>query len=96
MYIMLRKSVLSITVAVFCWAVVETQLTQADDMWDMMNPAWWADQFDDDDDDWDYWPYGPYGPYPYYGGPYGWGYPPHPIPQQPSKKKQPAPVPIPE
>jgi hypothetical protein len=82
---------------------------QADDMWDMMNPAWWMGlDDDDDDDDWKYWYYGPgryawggpygnrgYGGYaaPYPGYGYGQGYP---MKQQQSKKKA-APAPrIPE
>ncbi len=97
---MLRKPVLSIAVAIFFWGAVQTQAAQAgDDLWDLMNPAWWADRFDDDDDDWDAWRYGP-DPY-FYGAPYGWGYAPYsgyyPFPpQQPEKKKQPAPLPLPE
>ncbi len=80
------------------------QGVQADnDMWDMMNPAWWMG-LDDDDDDWEYWYYGPGryaggGPYGWGGGPYGpghfgWGgYPgPYMLGQQ-RKKKQPAPAP---
>ncbi len=81
------------------------QGVQADnDMWDMMNPAWWMGL--DDDDDWEYWYYGPgrytwggAGPYGWGGGPYGpghfgWGgYPgPHMLGQQ-RKKKKPAPAP---
>ena len=33
-----------------------TNVAQADDFWDMMDPEWW---FGDDDDDWKYWYYGP-------------------------------------
>ena len=45
----------------------------ADDIWDMMNPAWWMG-LDDDDDDWYYRRYR-YGRYGWDGprGPYGWG-----------------------
>jgi hypothetical protein len=96
---MLRKPIFSMAVAVFFWGLLQAQTAQAgDDIWDMMNPAWWADKFDDDDDDWDYWRYGPDSYY--HGGPYGWGYPPYPgypyPPQQAPKKKQPDPLPIPE
>lgn len=95
---MLKKTVLSMAVAAILGGVVETRIVQADDdMWDLMNPAWWIDKMDDDDDDdWRYWRHG-YGPYGY-GGPYGWGYPPpyaFQQPQKPSQKKQPE-QPIPE
>jgi hypothetical protein len=94
---MLRKPLLYLAYGLFCGGAVQIQIAQAgDDIWDLMNPAWWADRFDDDDDDWDYWRYGR----PYHGGPYGWGYPPYPAypfpPQQPVKKKPPAPLPVPE
>ena len=92
---MLRKPFFSIAVAVFFWGILQAQMAQASsDIWDLMNPAWWADHFDDDDDDWDYWRYGP-DPY-YYGGPHGWGYPPPYPTQQAPNKKQPAPIPVPE
>jgi len=62
--------------AVFCWGTVPTQTAQArdyydddDDIWDLMDPSWWADEFfDDDDDDWRYYRHHPYNPY--WGGPY--------------------------
>jgi len=48
--------------AAFFGGAVPTQTAQArdyyddyddDEIWDLMNPAWWADEmFDDDDDDW--------------------------------------------
>lgn len=90
---MLKNTVVSIAVVAFFGGAVLTQVAHAgDDIWDLMNPGWWADQFDDDDDDW--WRYG-YGPY----GPYGWGHPPYwgmpPAPQQ-TKKKQPPPPRLPE
>jgi hypothetical protein len=53
----------------------------ADDIWDLMNPAWWFGLTDDDDDDWRYWAYGPgryygYGHgYPGWRWPHGWGSP---------------------
>lgn len=70
-----KNTVLLITLAT---ALSVGQLAQADnDIWDMMNPAWWMG-LDDDDDDWRYWRYGP-GRYargwPYgWGGPYGYGW----------------------
>lgn len=95
--VMLKKTVISMAVAAFLGGAVETQVAYADDdIWDLMNPAWWVDQMDDDDDDWRYWRHGP-GPYGY-GSPYGWGYPPgyaYPPPPQPAKKKQPE-LPLPE
>jgi hypothetical protein len=58
------------------WGSVATQTAQArdyydddDDIWDLMDPSWWADEmFDDDDDDWWYYRYHPYSPY--WGSPY--------------------------
>ncbi|HYQ73456.1 MAG TPA: hypothetical protein VET88_16220 [Gammaproteobacteria bacterium] len=57
---------------------MQTQTAQArdydddDDIWDMMNPAWWADEiFDDDDDDDDWWYYRHHPYNPYWGAPYG-------------------------
>lgn len=94
---MQKKSLISLAAAAFLGGVVQTQVAVAgDNVWDLMNPGWWFDQFDDDDDDWRYW----YGPGPYgYGHPYGYGYPYPPAygfpPQQPAKKKQPE-LPIPE
>jgi hypothetical protein len=52
----------------------------ADDIWDLINPAWWFG-LTDDDDDWRYWAYGPgryagHGyPGPGWGWPHGWDYP---------------------
>ena len=64
----------------FLGGTVPTQTAQArdyyddDDIWDLMNPAWWAEEmFDDDDDDWWYYRQHLYNPYwggPYWGGPY--------------------------
>ena len=68
---MLKRTVVLFAAAAFFGGTVPTQTAQADDdIWDLMNPAWWADEmFDDDDDDvWWYYRYHPYSPY--WGGPY--------------------------
>jgi len=39
-----------------------------DDIWDLMDPSWWADEFFDDDDDWRYYQHRLYSPY--WGPPY--------------------------
>ncbi len=78
------------------------------DIWDMMNPAWWMG-LDDDDDDWEYWYYGPgryarggpgpygWGGYPYGPGYYGWGgYPGHYGYGGMQQKAEKAPLPIPD
>ena len=94
-------------VALALGLAVGTSSVQADDFWDMMNPAWWMGLDDDDDDDWKYWVYGPGSYYRYgyggphgYGGPYGYGYRGYGHPgyvQQKSKKKAaPPPPPVPE
>lgn len=96
---MLKKTVASLAVAAFFGGAVQTQVAQADndDIWDLMNPAWWADRFDDDDDDWRY-RYYDYGPGRYaYAGPYGWGYPGYnPQNLMQTKKKQPPAPRLPE
>jgi hypothetical protein len=68
---MLKRTVVIFAAAAFFWGAVPTQIAQArDDMWDLMNPSWWADKiFDNDhDDDWYYYRHRAYGPY--WGGPY--------------------------
>lgn len=75
---MLKRTMVIVAAAAFCWGTVPTQTAQArdyydndDDIWDLMNPSWWADEFfdnDDDDDDWWYYRHHPYNPY--WGGPY--------------------------
>jgi hypothetical protein len=67
---MLKRTVVTLAAAAFFWGTVPTQTAQArDDMWDLMNPSWWADKmFDNDDDDWLYYRYHRYSPY--WGGPY--------------------------
>jgi len=104
---MLKKTQVAGAVALAMGLAVGTSSVQADDdMWDMMNPAWWMGLDDDDDDDWKYWVYGPGRYYRHgYGGPYGYGgygYPGYGYgyrgyPQAQTKKKAaPAPAPIPE
>jgi hypothetical protein len=71
---MLKRTVIIFAAAAFFGEAVPTQTAQArdyyddDDIWDLMNPSWWADEFFDDDDDWRYYRRHPYSPY--------WG-PPH-------------------
>ena len=68
---MLKRTVVLLAAAAFFWGMAPTQTAQArDDMWDLMNPSWWADKmFDNDhDDDWRYYRRRAYGPY--WGGPY--------------------------
>ena len=72
---MLKKTVVIFTAAAFFGGAVPTQTAQArdyygdDDIWDLMDPSWWADEFFDDDDEWRYYRYPPYSPYwgPHYG-----------------------------
>jgi hypothetical protein len=68
---MLKRTVVILAAAAFFWGTVPTQTAQArDDIWDLMDPSWWADKiFDDDHDDWWYYRYHRYSPY--WGGPYG-------------------------
>jgi hypothetical protein len=71
---MLKRTVVIFAAAAFIGGAVPTQIAQADDdIWDLMNPSWWADEIfdDDDDDDDDDWRYSRYHAYsPYWGGPY--------------------------
>jgi hypothetical protein len=72
-----KRTVIIFAAAAFFGVAVPTQTAQAgDDMWDMMDPSWWYDEFFDDDNDkwWRRYRYNPY-----WGAPYGW-YPP---PQEP-------------
>jgi hypothetical protein len=68
---MLKRTVVILAAAAFFWGTVLTQTAQArDDVWDLMNPSWWADKvFDNDHDDWRHYRYHPYSPY--WGNPYG-------------------------
>jgi hypothetical protein len=86
---MLKRTVVILAAAAFFWGAVPTQTAAraGDDIWDLMDPSWWANEiFDDDDDDWLYYRYHAYNPY--WGGPYGQ----HPrvivIQQQPDTKEQ--------
>ena len=67
---MLKRTVVIFAAAAFFGGAVPTQTAQAgDDIWDLMNPSWWADEmFDDDDDDWRYYRHRLYNPY--WGAPY--------------------------
>jgi len=69
---MLKRTVVILAAAAFIGGTVPTQTAQADDdIWDLMDPSWWADQiFDDDDDDDDWWYYEHYRYSPYWGAPY--------------------------
>jgi hypothetical protein len=68
---MLKRTVVILAAAAFFWGTVPTQTAQAgDDMWDLMDPSWWADKmFDDDHDDWLYYRHHRYSPY--WGASYG-------------------------
>lgn len=68
---MLNRTVVIFAAAAFIGGAVPTQIAQADDdIWDLMDPSWWANEIfdDDDDDDWWYHRYTPYSPY--WGGAY--------------------------
>jgi hypothetical protein len=70
-----KRTVVVFAAAAFIGGALPTQTAQArdndDDIWDLMDPSWWADEiFDDDDDDDDWWYYQQYRYSPYWGGPY--------------------------
>jgi hypothetical protein len=71
---MQKRTVVIFAAAALFWGTVPTQTVQAkDDIWDLMDPSWWADEIfdDDDEDDYDDWWYYRHHPYsPYWGGPY--------------------------
>lgn len=75
---MLKTNVVMLAAAALIASTAPTRTIQAgDDIWDMMDPSWWADEFFDNDDDEDWWRYqrrlyNPYWGGPYMGGPYGW------------------------
>ena len=105
---MQKKTLVAGTVALAMGLGAGASSVQADrdDIWDMMNPAWWMG-LDDDDDDWKYWVYGPgrYYRHGYGGGPWGgygypgyggYGYRGYPGAANTQKKAAPAPAPIPE
>jgi hypothetical protein len=85
---MLKRTVVILAAAAFFWGTVPTQTAQArDDMWDLMDPSWWADKiFDDDDDDWLYYRHPPFRTY--WGGPYARRPQVIVIQQQPDTKEQ--------
>ena len=69
---MLKRTVVIFAAAAFFGGSVPTQTAQAgDDIWDLMDPSWWADEVFDDDDDDDWWYYQHHRYSPYWGGPYG-------------------------
>lgn len=90
---MLKRTVVIVAAAAFFGGAVPTQFAQArdyyndDDIWDLMNPSWWADEIFDNDDDDDWWHYRRYRYNPYWGGPYRWR-PPVIVIQQPETKQQ--------
>jgi hypothetical protein len=85
---MLKRTVVICAAAAFFGAAVPTQTAQAgDDIWDLMDPSWWADEiFDDNDDDWRYYRRHHYSPY--WGAPYVMSRPLYVIVQQPETNKQ--------
>jgi len=85
---MLKRTVVIFAAAAFFGGAVPTQTAQAgDDIWDLMNPSWWADEmFDDNDDDRRYYRRHHYSQYR--GGPYGQYRPQYVILLQPETKEQ--------
>jgi hypothetical protein len=84
---MLKRTVVIFAAAAFFGGAVPTQTAQAgDDIWDLMNPSWWADEvFDNNDDDWRYYRRHHYNPY--WGAHYG-GYRPQYVIVLPSETKE--------
>ena len=69
---MLKRTVVILAAAAFFWGTVPTQTAQArDDISDLMDPSWWADEVFDDDNDDDWWYYQHHRYSPYWGSPYG-------------------------
>ena len=67
---MLKTTVVIFAAAAFFGGTLPTQTALAgDDIWDLMNPAWWTDEIFDYDDD-DRWHYRQHLYNPYWGGPY--------------------------
>jgi hypothetical protein len=93
---MLKRTVVIFAAAAFFGGAVPTQTAQAgDDIWDLMNPSWWADEmFDDNDDDWRYYRRHHYAPY--WGGPYGGSRPLYVIVRQPDNNIQYPEIDLPE
>jgi hypothetical protein len=68
---MLKRTVVVLAAAAFLWGAVPTQTAArtGDDIWDLMDPSWWADKiFDNDDNDGLYYRHRAYSPY--WGAPY--------------------------
>jgi hypothetical protein len=93
---MLKRTVVIFAAAAFFGGAVPTQTAQAgDDIWDLMDPSWWADEmFDNNDDDW--WYYRRHHYSPYWGSPYGQSRPLYVIVRQPETKKQYSEIDLPE
>lgn len=93
---MLKRTVVIFAAAAFFGGAVPTQTAQAgDDIWDLMDPSWWADEiFDDNDDDWRYYRRHYYSPY--WGSPYNWSRPLVVIVRQPETKQQYPEIALPE
>ncbi len=95
---MLKRTVVIFAAAAFFGGAVPTQTAQAeDDIWDLMDPSWWADEvFDNNYDDDDWWYYRHHRYSPYWGGPYGLRRPLIVIQQQPETKQQNPEIKLPE
>jgi hypothetical protein len=93
---MLKRTVVIFAAAAFFGGAVPTQTAQAgDDIWDLMNPSWWADEvFDNNDDDWRYYRRHYYNPY--WGGHYGGNRPQYVIVLQSETKEQYPEIDLPE
>jgi hypothetical protein len=85
---MLKRIVVTIAASAFLWWVVPVQADHhrgRDDIWDLMDPSWWADEIFDNNDKYDDWWYYRHHQYsPYWRGPYGW-HPPLIIIQEPTE-----------
>ena len=86
---MLKRTVVIFAAAAFFGGGVPTQTAQAgDDIWDLMDPSWWADEIFDDNDDDDWWYYQRHHYNRYWAGHYGRYSPRYVIVLPPQKKKQ--------
>ena len=86
---MLKRTVVIFAAAAFFGGAVPTQTAQAgDDIWDLMDPSWWADEIFDNNNDDDWWYYRRHRYTPYWGGSYGWSRPLYVIVQQSETKQQ--------
>jgi hypothetical protein len=93
---MLKRTVVIFAAAAFFGGALPTQTAQAgDDIWDLMNPSWWADEvFDNNDDDWRYYRRHHYNPY--WGGHYGVNRPQYVIVLQSETKEKYPEIDLPE